>query len=58
MSYDGDKALLELSDGELLKALGFTREQNGVVYPTVAGFLMVGKVLSVKRFVPTAAASF
>ena len=58
LSYDGDKALLELSDGELLKALGFTREQNGVVYPTVAGLLMVGRVLSIKRFVPTAAASF
>ena len=49
LSYDGDKALLELSDGELLKALGFTREQNGVVYPTVAGLLMVGRVLSIKR---------
>lgn len=58
LSYDGDKALLELADDELLKALGFTREQNGVVYPTVAGLLMVGKVSSLKRFVPTAAASF
>jgi len=58
LSYDGDKALLELDDAELLKALGFTREQNGVVYPTVAGLLMVGKVPSLKRFVPTAAASF
>lgn len=55
LSYDGDKALLELSDSELLKALGFTREQNGVVYPTVAGLLMVGRVQSIKRFVPTAA---
>ena len=58
LSYDGDKALLELSDGELLKALGFTREQNGEVYPTVAGLLMVGRVSSLKRFVPTATASF
>ncbi len=52
LSYDGGKALLELSDGELLKAPGFTREQNGVVYPTVAGLLMTGRVLSLKRFVP------
>ena len=58
LSYDGDKALLELSDDELLKALGFTREQNGAVYPTVAGLLMVGRVPGLKRFVPTAAASF
>lgn len=28
LSYDGDKALLELSDGELLKAFGFTRENR------------------------------
>lgn len=58
LSYDGDKALLELDDAELLKALGFTREQNGVVYPTVVGLLMVGRIQSLKRFVPTAAASF
>ena len=58
MSYDGDKALLELADDELLKALGFTRAQNGVVYPTVTGLLMVGRVSGLKRFVPTASASF
>lgn len=58
LAYDGDKTLLELEDAELLKALGFTREQNGVVYPTVAGLLMAGRADSMKRFVPTAAASF
>lgn len=58
LAYDGDKALLELDDAELLKALGFTREQNGVVYPTLSGILMVGKVPSIKRFVPTEKASF
>ena len=58
LAYDGDKALLELDNAELLKALGFTREQNGVVYPTMSGILMVGKVPSIKRFVPTEKASF
>lgn len=58
LAYDGDKSLLALSNDELLKALGFTREQNGVVYPTVAGVLMAGKVSVIKRFVPTAKASF
>ena len=58
LAYDGDKALLELNDEELLKALGFSREQNGVVYPTVAGILMLGKTESIKRFVPTAKSSF
>lgn len=58
LSYDGDKALLELDDEELLKALGFTREQNGTVYPTIAGILMVGKAPSIKKFVPTGKSSF
>lgn len=58
LAYKGDKALLELDDGELLKALGFTREQNGIVYPTIAGILMVGKVPSIKKHVPTGISSF
>ncbi len=58
LSYDGDKALLELDTIELLKALGFTGEQNGVMRPTIAGILMVGKVESIKKFVPTGNASF
>ncbi len=58
LAYKGDKALLELDDGELLKALGFTREQNGTVYPTVAGILMVGKVPSIEKHVPTGISSF
>lgn len=58
LAYKGDKALLELDDGELLKALGFTREQNGTVYPTIAGILMVGKVPSIEKHVPTGISSF
>ena len=58
LAYDGDRSLLELEQDELLKALGFTREQNGVVYPTMAGILMVGKVPSLKRFAPTHKTSF
>lgn len=58
LSYDGDKALLELDTAEMMKALGFTREQNGIVYPTISGILMVGNVSSIKRFVPTAKTSF
>ena len=58
LAYDGDKTLLELETLELLKALGFVREQNDVVYPTIAGILMVGKTSSIKKFVPTGQASF
>ena len=58
LAYNGDRALLELDDRELLKALGFTREQNGTIYPTIAGILMVGKVSSIEKFVPTGISSF
>ena len=58
LAYDGDKSLLELEDEELLKALGFSREQGGVQYPTAAGILMLGKASAIQRFVPTAKSSF
>lgn len=58
LAYDGDKTLLELDNEELLKALGFIRELNNVLYPTIAGVLMAGKTASIKRFVPTEKASF
>ena len=58
LAYDGDKALLELTDEELLRALGFSREQNGVNYPTVAGILMLGRASAIQRFVPTGKSSF
>ena len=58
LAYDGDKTLLPLNNIELLRALGFIREQNDMIYPTVAGLLMVGKIQSLRRFVPTNQASF
>ena len=57
-SYNGEKALLELSDQDLLKALGFVRDLNDVARPTIAGLLMCGKVESLFRFVPTHKSSF
>ncbi len=56
--YDGDKTVLELSDIELLKALGFVKEEYNNIIPTVAGILMIGKSESIKRFVPTHSVSF
>lgn len=58
LAYDGDKTLLELEDTKLLKALGFTREQGDSVFPTVTGMLMIGKIPSIKRYVPTQRSSF
>lgn len=58
LSYDGDKSLLDLTDDELLKAIGFVREQNNQFTPTVLGLLMIGRVESIKRFIPTHSTSF
>ena len=58
LAYDGDKSLLDLADEELYKALGFVKEQDNRLYPTVLGLLMIGRTESIKRFVPTANTSF
>lgn len=58
LAYDGDKALLELSDEELYKALGFVKDFENRLFPTVTGMLLIGKVESIKRFIPTASAAF
>ena len=57
-AYNGEKSLLTLTDEELYKALGLVREQNGTLYPTIAGILLIGKVEAIKQYVPTHAAAF
>lgn len=54
----GDKSLLELSDEELDKALRLVKEENGVLYPTVTGLLLIGKEERLRELIPTAKASF
>ena len=58
LSYNGDKTLLELNEVDLFKALGFVKEEGGEIFPTVCGILTIGKVESIKKFVPTHAVSF
>ena len=53
LSYNGDKSLLELENIDLYKALGFIKEEGSTIYPTVCGILTIGKVESIKRYVPT-----
>lgn len=55
---NGEKSLLELTDEELYKALGLVREQNNVLYPTITGILLIGRVDAIKRYVPTHSATF
>lgn len=54
----GDKSLLELTDEELDKALRLVKEENGVLYPTVTGLLLIGKEEVLQKLMPTAKASF
>lgn len=54
----GDQSLLELSDEELDKALQLVKEENGVLYPTVTGMLILGKENRLSELIPTAKACF
>jgi len=58
LSYNGDKTLLELDNESLFKALGFVRDQNGKLYPTITGLLLIGKIKAIQRYIPTASAVF
>ena len=58
MAYNGDKSLVDLSDEELFKALGFVRELNDMLIPTITGLLFIGKRVAIKKHIPTHAASF
>lgn len=54
----GEKNLLALTDDELDKALRFTTEVDGKVYPTVTGMLILGKENRIEELMPTVKASF
>lgn len=54
----GEKNLLSLTDDELDKALRFTTEVDGKVYPTVTGMLILGKENRIAELMPTVKASF
>ena len=58
LAYDGEKQLLELQDEDLFKALGFTREIEGRLVPTIAGLLMIGRKKKIEVHIPTHSASF
>lgn len=57
-SRRGDTALIGLNDEELDKALRFVREENGILYPTVTGMLMIGKENKIEELIPTAKSAF
>lgn len=51
-TYHGEKMLLELSDDELDKSLELVKERDGVLYPTVAGLLLLGYEDYIREYVP------
>lgn len=56
--YQGERALSELEDEDLDKALGLVRETASGLVPTVAGLIVIGKKNSIKRLLPGAGAVF
>ena len=54
----GDKSLLELSEEELDKALCFVKEENGKLFPTITGMLLIGYEEKLQELLPTAKSSF
>jgi ATP-dependent DNA helicase RecG len=54
----GDKALLELSDQELAKAIGAVEANHEVTRVRVLGFLLFGKEASLRRLLPTHEVAF
>lgn len=51
--YHGDMTLLELTDQELDRALGFVREHGGESFPTITGLLMIGHDEYIRQYVPS-----
>lgn len=58
LAYNGEATLLQLPNDDLFKALGFVRDFNGQLIPTVTGILMIGRVPIIKRYIPTHSSSF
>jgi ATP-dependent DNA helicase RecG len=56
--YGGDQSLLPLTDNELDGALGITKEESGIVYPTIAGLLLLGREEHLRQHLPAHEVAF
>jgi ATP-dependent DNA helicase RecG len=54
----GDSAILDLSDLDLAKALGFVKTESEVITPTLTGLLLVGKESAIREHIPTHEVAF
>lgn len=57
-NYNGEKALLELDNEELDKALRLVTAVNNKLIPTFAGMLLIGKQEKLREYLPTAEAAY
>lgn len=57
-TYGGDRTLANLDDEQLDHALSLITEQNGKVYPTLAGLLILGMEDLLKRHLPSHEVAF
>ena len=57
-NYNGEKALLELDNEELDKALRLVTTVSNKLIPTFAGMLLIGKQEKLREYLPTAEAAY
>ncbi len=57
-NYHGESLLLELENEELDKALRLAVEEDGKLFPTYCGLLLIGKIERIKEYMPTAESAF
>ncbi|MCB9678190.1 MAG: putative DNA binding domain-containing protein [Alphaproteobacteria bacterium] len=56
--FNGDRALLDLTDAELDGALGLTTRAETSYVPTLTGLLLIGRETALQRLVPTHEVAF
>jgi ATP-dependent DNA helicase RecG len=54
----GDMALLELADREIARSLGLVHDEGGMLIPTLAGLLLLGRELALGNHVPAHEVAF
>lgn len=56
--FGGDQSLLSLADHELDGALGLSTTIDGIIRPTIAGLLLLGKETDLRRLLPAYEVAF
>ena len=56
--FGGDQSLLPLADDELDGALGLSTTIDGIIRPTIAGLLLLGKETDLRRWLPAYEVAF